>query len=136
MSRGASARPQRVLYVDDEPDIREVTQLALETMGGYEVCACASGEQAVNLAASFAPDLVLLDVMMPDMDGPATLKALRALVPLERTPVVFFTAKAMRDEVTALLRLGAIGVVAKPFDPMTLSDTIATMWAEARDGRS
>jgi len=131
MSADPSARPRRVLYIDDEPDIREVTQLALETLGGYDVCSCISGEEALAVAAGFAPDLVLLDVMMPGMDGPATLKALRAIASLERTPVVFFTAKAMRDEVDALRRLGAIGVIAKPFDPVALPEMIATLWAEA-----
>jgi two-component system, OmpR family, response regulator len=120
---------ERVLLVEDEPDIQAVARLALEAVGGLRVEICSSGEAALNAAPQFAPELVLLDVMMPGMDGPATLRALRALPETARTPVVFMTAKVQPQEVAAFLALGAADVIAKPFDPMTLADTVRNIWA-------
>lgn len=111
----------KILYVEDEDDIREVALLSLELDPSFEVCACASGEEALSVAASFRPDLILLDVMMPRMDGPATLAALRNEVELAQTPVVFITARTQASERERLLGLGAVGIIAKPFDPMTLA---------------
>ena len=118
----------RILYVDDEPDIREVAKIALEVMGGFTVQACESGEKALAEAPSFKPDLILLDVMMPRMDGPETFAALRQIEALTAVPIVFFTAKAQRAEVQALLELGALDVLAKPFDPMTVAQTVSEIW--------
>jgi len=118
----------RILYVDDEPDIREVAKIALELMGGFTVHACESGETALAEAPNFRPDLVLLDVMMPRMDGPQTFAALRQIDTLSDVPIVFFTAKAQRTEVQALLELGALDVLAKPFDPMTVAQTVSEIW--------
>jgi CheY-like chemotaxis protein len=89
---------------------------------------CSSGAEAVAKAAAFAPDLVVLDVMMPGMDGPGTLAALRALPALARTPVVFMTAKVQPAEIAHFRSLGALEVIAKPFDPMRLADTIREIW--------
>jgi CheY-like chemotaxis protein len=119
---------QRILYVEDEPDIQAVARLALETVGGFTVEVCSSGAEAVARAPAFAPDLVLLDVMMPGMDGPGTLAALRALPALARTPVVFMTAKVQPAEIANFRSLGALEVIAKPFDPMRLADTIREIW--------
>jgi two-component system OmpR family response regulator len=130
----SSARPQRVLYVEDDPDIREVALLALEAIGGYTVCACESGRQAVLRAAEFAPDIVLLDVMMPGLDGPQTLAALRALPALAATPVAFMTARVDEHDRAAYAALGAAGLIEKPFDPMQLSDTVAAVWRGALHG--
>jgi two-component system, OmpR family, response regulator len=124
---------QRILCVEDEADIREVAQLALEAVGGFEVRMCASGAQAQAVAAGFAPDLILLDVMMPDMDGPTTLAALRALPELAATPAVFMTARIQPKEIAHFKSLGALDVVAKPFDPMLLADALRSIWARKDD---
>lgn len=117
-----------ILYVEDEPDIQTITQMALESLGGFNVEICGSGEEAVDRAPNFAPELILLDVMMPGMDGPATFRALRALPGTAKTPVIFMTAKTQTHEVAALIELGAIGVIPKPFDPIALADQINALW--------
>ena len=117
-----------ILYVEDEPDIRTIAQMALESLGGFKVELCGSGEEAVDRAPNFAPELILLDVMMPGMDGPATFRALRALPGTAETPVIFMTAKTQTHEVAALIELGAIGVIPKPFDPIALADQINALW--------
>lgn len=119
---------QRILYVEDEDDIRAVAELALVNVAGFELCTCASGEEALAVAETFAPDLLLLDVMMPDMDGPATLRALREIPALADTPAIFMTAKVQPDEVNRYLELGAVDVIAKPFDPMSLGDQLNNAW--------
>jgi CheY-like chemotaxis protein len=126
---------RRILYVEDDTDIREVVALALEGVGGLEVCLCASGKDALEVAIDFRPDLAVLDVMMPDMDGPATLLALRQLPELAQVPVVFMTAKVQPSEVAEFLSLGAVDVVAKPFDPMTLADSLRQIWARLESAR-
>ena len=122
------AELNRILYAEDEPDIQMVAKLALEMVGGFTVKICSSGQEAVDNAVAFNPDLVLLDVMMPGMDGPATLKALRGLPELVATPVVFMTAKVQPQEVEHYKSLGAIDVIAKPFDPMTLASQVRAAW--------
>ena len=119
-----------MLLVEDDPDIQAVAKLALEAIGGYEVRLCGSGSQAVEVAAGFAPDLILLDVMMPDMDGPATLRVLRSIPQVAQTPVIFMTAKVQPYEIANVKEMGAIDVISKPFDPMTLSATVARIWSE------
>ncbi len=114
----------RILVVDDEPDILAVTRMTLRARGSYQVEGCGSGREALELAPQFDPDLILLDVMMPEMDGPTTLAALRADPRTETTPVVFMTAKTMRHETDRYIDLGAVGVIAKPYDPRTLVDEI------------
>ncbi|MEN9203552.1 MAG: response regulator [Thermostichus sp. DG_1_6_bins_120] len=124
-----AASLQRILLVEDDPDIQAVTRLALEAVGGFTVGICSCGKQALEEAVGFSPDLILLDVMMPVMDGPTTLKALRELSPLRDTPVIFMTAKVQTHEVENYKQLGAVDVICKPFDPMNLSSTIRTIWA-------
>jgi CheY-like chemotaxis protein len=119
---------QRILLVDDEADIRMVARLALEALGGFQVDECASGVEAPALAARLKPQLILMDVMMPVQDGPTTFRALRAELDLPRIPVVFMTAKVQPQEVEALRVLGALDVIAKPFDPMTLAQTVRGIW--------
>jgi two-component system, OmpR family, response regulator len=119
---------QRILYVEDEPDIQAVAKLALEMVGGFTVKVCSSGEEALREAAAFAPDMILLDVMMPGMDGPSTLKALRELPSLAELPVAFMTAKVQPAEVAHYKTLGARDVIAKPFDPMTLASQVRAIW--------
>lgn len=123
---------KNILYVEDEPDIQTVAQLALQTIGGFNVQLCSSGEEAVEKAPFIAPELILLDVMMPGMDGPDTFRALRAMPGMTGTPVIFMTAKTQAHEVAALIEMGALGVIPKPFDPVTLSDQITALW-EAND---
>ena len=123
---------KRLLYVEDEPDIRAVAQVALQHIGGFELLVCESGEQAVREAVAFAPDMILLDVMMPGMDGPGTLRALRNLAELQGVPVAFMTAKVQPNEVAQFIAMGAVGVIAKPFDPMTLADQVRAMWVRNR----
>jgi CheY-like chemotaxis protein len=126
----------RILVVDDDPDILMVVRVTLESVGGFTVACCASGREAVETAPRFAPELVLLDVMMPAMDGPATLVALRALPGLEGVTAVFLTAKVQPDEVARYRGLGIADIITKPFDPMTLPGTLRRIWAEARGGNA
>ena len=113
----------KLLYVEDEADIREIAEFALEDEG-FEIIFCESGEQALEKAGTFQPDVILLDVMMPGMDGPTTLKNLRELPGLETTHVIFLTAKVQPNEIQSFIKLGAIDVIPKPFDPMTLASQI------------
>ena len=119
---------QKILIVEDDPDIQTVARMALEAIGGFTVETSNSGKEALVKAPAFQPDLILLDVMMPEMDGPTTLKELRNDPALEATPVVFCTAKAMPSELEQYEALGSAGVVAKPFDPMTLADQVRAIW--------
>jgi CheY-like chemotaxis protein len=121
-------RLKTVLYVDDEPDIREIVEMALGLVDNLVVCTCASGEQALGVIPTLRPDLVLLDVMMPAMDGPTALGRMRADKALAAIPVVFVTAKAMPHEVAHFRELGAAGVIAKPFDPMKLGQEVVKIW--------
>lgn len=118
----------RLLYVDDEADIRDIVEMALEDETDLELRLCPSGAAALATVRSYRPDLLLLDVMMPGMDGPSTLKRLRELPGFENTPAVFVTAKVRPTEVEQFKALGAVGVIAKPFDPMTLADQVRTLW--------
>lgn len=123
-----SEKLTRVMYVEDEPDIQMVARLALESLGGFEVEICSSGNEALQRAPIFKPQLFLLDVMMPGMDGPTTLKNLRSLAQFAGTPVVFMTAKVQPGEVAGYKELGALDVIAKPFDPMTLAGQVQAIW--------
>lgn len=123
----------RILYVEDDPDIQAIAMMVLETIHGFVMESCSSGAEALAKAVIFAPDLILLDVMMPGMDGPETLKGLRTFPELAATPVVFMTAKVQPQEVEGYLNLGAVGVIAKPFDPMTLAQELRAIWTK-REG--
>ncbi|QRK08480.1 response regulator [Archangium violaceum] len=111
---------RKVLLVDDEDDIRTIGHLSLSRVGGWQTVLAASGAEALTKAATEQPDLILLDVMMPGMDGPTTLGQLRAQESTAKTPVIFMTANIQKQEVARYLELGAVGVIGKPFDPMTL----------------
>ena len=119
---------KRILYAEDEPDIQAVAKIALETVGGFELKVCNNGEEALANAVSYAPDLLLFDVMMPRMDGPSALKAIKELPEMANTPAIFMTAKVQPTEVAEYKNLGAIDVIVKPFDPMTLAEQIKTIW--------
>ncbi|WP_027133110.1 response regulator [Geminicoccus roseus] len=120
----------RILYVDDDDDIRTVAVFALEVIGGFEVAACASGKEALERAAGFSPQLLLLDVMMPEMDGPTVLAEFRQRPETAGTPAIFMTAKVQQTEIERFLALGAVEVIAKPFDPMALPDSIRSAWGK------
>jgi CheY-like chemotaxis protein len=112
----------RILYVDDEADIREVAQMALELEPAFDVRTCGSGAEALPIAAVWKPDLILLDVMMPGMDGPATLRALRDQG--AEAPVIFITARSQAAERESFMAAGALDVISKPFDPMALASSV------------
>jgi CheY-like chemotaxis protein len=114
----------RILHVDDEPDIRDVVEMALGLDSDFTVRGCSSGTEAIKTAAEWKPDLILLDVMMPVMDGPTTLSHLRDTPKTAGIPVVFMTARAQPRELEHFVSLGAEGVIAKPFDPMTLASSV------------
>jgi two-component system OmpR family response regulator len=114
----------RVLHVDDEPDIREVVEMSLALDPDFTIRSCGSGADALTASADWQPDLILLDVMMPVMDGPTTLKHLRERPNTTYTPVLFMTARAQAREIEQFVSLGAAGVIPKPFNPMTLAESV------------
>jgi len=116
--------PLKILHVEDDPDILEVAKLALEVVGGFEVLQCSSGAAALEQASGFGPDVFLLDMMMPEMSGEQVLANLRKDNQFDDVPAIFMTARAQASEVEALKASGAIEVIVKPFDPMTLADQI------------
>lgn len=117
----------KVLVIDDEEDVRFVARVSLGRVGQMTVIEAASGEEGVERARRERPDFILLDMMMPGMDGAATLRALRAGDGTASIPVVFLTAKVMASDVQRLKDLGAKGVVLKPFNPMTLASEITAI---------
>ncbi|VAW67146.1 Two-component transcriptional response regulator, LuxR family [hydrothermal vent metagenome] len=119
---------QRIMHVEDEPDIQLITKIALQDMGGFELLACNSGEQALAEVERFLPDLLLLDVMMPGLNGPDTLMAIRKISQFENIPALFMTAKVQPSELEELKALGALDVIPKPFNPVTLADDIRVIW--------
>ncbi|MDY7536879.1 response regulator [Undibacterium sp. RTI2.1] len=125
----------KILYVEDDQDIQTVAQIALEVVGSFSLITCSSGSAALQAIETGAiPDLLLLDVMMPSMDGPTTLAELRKLASTSQTPVIFMTAKVQTVELDYYKSLGAIGVIAKPFDPMELSEQVRALWNNSNSG--
>jgi CheY-like chemotaxis protein len=123
----------RILHVDDEPDIREVVELSLGLDPDFTVRSCGSGREALAVAAAWRPDFILLDVMMPAMDGPETLVQLRENARSADIPVIFMTARAQARELDRFRSLGAVGVIPKPFDPMTLAASVRSYVQPERD---
>ena len=119
---------RRVLHVDDDEDIRTITRLSLEVMSDLQLHQCASGREAIAEVKAAAPDLFLLDYMMPGLNGEETLAGLRAVPGFEATPVIFMTARVLDDLATTLVVGGAIAVLTKPFEPLDLFDQIAAAW--------
>ena len=124
---------QRILLADDEPDILEVSRIALETVGGFEVAVCSSGAELLRRLPDFSPDLIIIDVMMPDMAGPEVLTRVRQVPGFGETPVIFLSRVINGNELTHLWDSGAAAVILKPFDPMTLADRIDGIW-DSTDG--
>lgn len=116
---------KRILIIDDEEDILEIAQLSLETMAGWEVITATSGSEGLVLASVQAPDAILLDVMMPDMDGPTLFEKLQANIATQHIPVILLTAKVQAAQQRRFAELGVKAVFTKPFDPMTLATQLA-----------
>jgi two-component system, OmpR family, response regulator len=123
---------KRILHVEDDSSIQAVARVALEAVGGFEVLSCSCGQDALDQVQGFAPDFILLDVMMPGMDGPQTLEKLSQLVDIAKIPVAFMTAKVQPNEIEHYRSLGARDVIIKPFDPMQLATQIRAIWSNAR----
>ncbi len=122
---------KKILYVEDEADIQAIAQIALEAVGGFEVVMASSCNEALRALENFSPDLLLLDVMMPEIDGPTTLQNIRKIADFSQTPAIFMTARVMPDEIKVLRQQGALDVIAKPFDPMELANQIKQIWENA-----
>ena len=125
------AEIKRILYIEDEIDIQTLTKLALETYGGFTVRVCGSGWQAIEAAPSFKPDLILLDFMMPGMDGLETLRALREKEETATTPAVLMTARLLSaGEIAQFKERGVLDVISKPFNPTKLPSMLVQAWAK------
>ena len=118
---------KRILLIDDEETIQEVVQVGIEIETGWQVAIASSGLEGIAVAASQQPDAILLDVMMPDMDGISTLSQLRANAKTQSIPVIFLTAKTQAADKNLFQSLGVVGVITKPFNSMTLASRIARM---------
>jgi len=118
---------KKILYVEDEPDIQTIATIALES-GGFEVKCCSSGKEALQVIEGYTPDLILMDVMMPDLDGPSTLKKLKENSTTQKVPTVFMTAKVQANEIENYKKMGAVDVISKPFDPLQLVERIQNIW--------
>lgn len=129
---GEAVVARRVLVVDDDDDIREVAEVALSVVGGWQVSTAANGREAVEAATQELPDAILLDVMMPEMDGPTTVSDLKAAERTRHIPIILLTAKVQSRDHRTWFGLDLAGVIAKPFDPMTLPDQMSRMlgWSD------
>lgn len=120
-------RPQRILLIEDDAEIRMIADISLSQVGGFETYMAAGGMEGIGLALEHEPDVILLDMMMPDMDGMATLRILKAEPATRGIPVIFMTAKVQQHDLEDYAHAGAIGTIHKPFDPMALPDEVRTM---------
>ena len=125
---------QRVLIADDEPDILEISRIALESVGGFEVLVCSSGEELLEQISAFQPDLVIVDVLMPDMTGPEVFEEIRRRPEFDEVPVIYLTGVIQEEELDGLRKAGVADIVLKPFDPMTLADRINGVWKDTHGG--
>lgn len=119
---------KNIIYAEDEEDIRTIAQIALEDIGSYKVRFCVNGCEVLEAINEFHPDLFLLDVMMPKMDGPSALRKIRKIPRMGAIPAIFMTAKIQTQELEEYKAIGAIDVIQKPFDPITLADDIRRIW--------
>ena len=119
-----------VLYVEDDLHVRTTAKLVLEVIGKMEVRDCSSGHEALAAARDFQPDLILLDVMMPELDGLATLEQLRSMPHLADTPALFITGLTNASDIERYADAGAIGVIPKPLAPLKLTDQLRTLWEQ------
>jgi DNA-binding response OmpR family regulator len=130
---GKNKQLHKIMLVEDDLDIQQVARIALEDVGGLNVQAFSRGQDALDALDVVQPDLVLLDVMMPGMDGPSTLQSLRQHDSWQQLPVVFMTAKAQSHEISKFTEMGALGVIVKPFNPMTLAEQVQAFWQKYQD---
>ncbi|WP_445778150.1 response regulator [Shewanella sp.] len=121
---------QKILHVEDDESIRVIVEMALVDIAGFNLTSCDSGSEAINTLEHFTPDLILLDAMMPGMDGLQTLNAIQKLPQCQGIPVVFMTARIQQQEKQEYLTAGAIAVIEKPFDPMSLGDELETLFQD------
>jgi two-component system, OmpR family, response regulator len=122
----------KILYVEDDVDIQKIVTMTLEDIGGYKLKTCSSGTEALQAAEEFNPDLFLLDVMIPEMDGPSILKEIRKNPKFDNVPAIFISAEVLGHELIKYSDLGALGVIRKPFDPITLSKTISVLYQSSQ----
>ena len=124
---------QRILVADDEPDILEIARIALETVGGFEVSTCSSGKRLLERLPEFEPDLVIVDVLMPDMTGPEVFEVIRRQPEFDAVPVIYLTGMVQEEELESLRARGVADVILKPFDPMALADRVNGVWKGAHE---
>ena len=124
---------KKILFIDDDEDIHLIVKISLRDIPNVEIRSAFSGEEGIKIAMDFHPDLVLLDVMMPKLDGIATLQTLKLLPSFGNTPVVFFTAKSHKNEIEEYFKYGVVDIIIKPFDPITLSQRILQIWEQSQN---
>lgn len=125
---------KKILYAEDDLDIQMIVQTIIESMSSYEIKICNNGQELLDCVEDYQPDLVLLDVMMPGVDGPTAFKALKANEKTSDLPVIFMTAKAQAHEVQAFTESEIIGIITKPFDPIQLIPLITKIWEDSHAG--
>ena len=121
---------KNILFVEDEPDIQKVIKFSLEKIGGFNVRACSSGREALIALSEFIPDLILMDVMMPGMDGPTTFGEVKKIPECSNIPVVFITAKVQTTEIKRYKDLGVLDIIVKPFEPVNLPEIVKNIWTK------
>ena len=119
---------KKILYAEDEPDIRTIVEIAVQATSPCEIRFAENGKEVLDIVGEYTPDLILLDVMMPEMDGPTTLKELRKNPQTKNIPVIFITAKAQVHELEVYKSYEILGIISKPFDPMQLYSNICLFW--------
>lgn len=122
---------KRILHVEDDPDIQAIVKICLETIGGYELLQCLSGTEALEKAESFAPDLFMLDMMMPGLSGLETLEELRKIDALVDVPAIYITSINAAGKYEQAIQSLAIGMIRKPFDPTLLASQVEELWSQA-----
>ncbi|MFT7433089.1 MAG: two-component system OmpR family response regulator [Alphaproteobacteria bacterium] len=122
---------KKILYIEDDPSIAEVTTMTFEMIGGFEVKHLFSGQEGLDEFDKYKPQLILIDMIMPDMDGLETIKKLRQFPTGQDVPVIFITAKAQMHEQQDYIESGAVGVIIKPFDPVQLCVRVQQLWEES-----
>lgn len=118
----------KILYAEDEPDVQTVVEITVQSMSNHDIKVCSNGRQLLNCVEEYNPDLILLDVMMPEMDGPTTFENLMLNEGTKDIPVIFMTAKAQTHEVEIFMKSGVIGIITKPFDPLVLCSELEKIW--------